>query len=91
MEFGAVLQRMRKESGISQEEMSLKLHKSRSSISKLETNKLELRATDLVNWCRITNNPDVMMGFIYGQDAVLMASDVVQSIGMALITLGGIL
>ncbi|WP_106494932.1 helix-turn-helix domain-containing protein [Lentibacillus sp. Marseille-P4043] len=93
MEFGPVLRRMRRVADISQEEMAEKLHISRSNISRLENDKLDLKAADLIKWCNITNNPDVMMAFIYGTDVVtsLISTGASQLITGAILFLGGLL
>lgn len=93
MEFGAVLRRMRKQAGMSQESIAEELHIARSSISKLERDRLELRASDLISWCRITNNPEVLMTFVYGADVATQLIDAGAStlISGAIIFLGGIL
>jgi len=93
LEFGSVLRRMRRVADISQEEMAEKLHMSRSNVSRLENNRMDLKAVDLINWCRITNHPDILMSFIYGAD---VASTLIGSGATTLITgtiafLGGVL
>ncbi len=92
MEFGAVLRRMRRVADISQEEMAEALHISRSNISRLELNKIELKAADLINWCKITNHPEVMMAFIYGTDVMVALHGATQLItGTISLFLGGII
>lgn len=93
MEFGAVLRKMRKGADLSQEALAEELHISRSNISRLESNNLELKATDLIKWCRITNNPEVLMTFVYGADIATQLIDAGAStlISGAIIFLGGIL
>jgi len=86
MEFGAVLRRMRKGADMSQEALAEKMHISRSNISKLESNKLELKAADLINWCRITNNPDILIAFVYGMDVLAGTTQFISTI-----LLGGII
>lgn len=90
MEFGAVLRKMRKEAGLSQEEMAEKLHVSRSNISRLETDKLELKAVDLLRWCKITNNPDVLMALYAAVDIATNLEPLTQLITGTITLLGGI-
>ena len=90
LEFGSTLRKMRKGAGFSQEALAEKLHMSRSNISKLEGNKLDLRASDLINWCRITNNPDVLMALYTGAEVVNQLQPVTQMITGAILFLGGI-
>lgn len=91
MMFGAVLRKMRKEAGFSQELLAEKLHMSRSNVSRLEGDKIELKVVDLVKWCRVTNNPDIMMGFIYGVDALNTIQPAMQLITGTIFFLGGLL
>lgn len=91
MEFGSVLRKMRVSAGLSQEALADKLHMSRSNISKLERNKLDLRASDLINWCRITNNPDVLMALYAGVEVIHQLQPVTQLITGFITILGGIL
>lgn len=83
MEFGSILRKMRKEAGLTQEDMALEMHMSISNISRLETDKYELKAIDLLRWCKITNNPDVLMALYASVD---VASTAVASGATALIT-----
>lgn len=92
MEFGKALRLMRKGAGMSQEDMAESMHIARSSISKLERDQLELRASDLIRWCRVTDNPDVLMAIYAGIDvtATLIASGATSTIiGTISILLGG--
>lgn len=94
MEFGSVLRRMRRVADLSQEEMAEKMHMSRSNISRLENDRMELKAADLIQWCRITNNPDVLMALYQGIDvtATLVASGATTLItGTITFLLGGII
>ncbi|MUK89121.1 helix-turn-helix domain-containing protein [Ornithinibacillus sp. L9] len=88
MQFGAVLRRMRKGAGLSQEELAEKLHIARSNISKLERDKMKLSAEDLINWCRSTQAQDVLIAFVNGLDPVSII-DGMQMVGT--IILGGLL
>lgn len=86
MEFGATLRKMRKGADMSQEDMAEKLHISRSNISRLETNSLELKAVDLINWANITGTQDMLIAMILSVDTTL-----VQSVLDSIMTLGTIL
>ena len=83
MEFGIVLRMMRKSAGMTQEDMAEEMHVSRSTVAKLETDRVELKAVDLINWCRITNNPDVLMALYAGTD---VATAIMSSGAATLIT-----
>ena len=53
MKFGAILRKTREQVGLSQIEMAELLHMSRSSISKLENDRAELKAETLLKWAKI--------------------------------------
>lgn len=93
MEFGSLLKKMRVVADISQEEMAEKLHMSRSNVSRLENNRMDLKAVDLIKWCRVTDNPDVLMALYAGIDvtATLVASGATTLITGFISLIGGIL
>jgi len=96
VEFGQILRKMRKEAGFSQEELAEELHISRSNISRLETNNLELKASDLVNWCNVTNAQEVLIAFLLGADGIGMMQQILDIMAttstlVGTILLGGIL
>lgn len=73
MMFGSVLKRVRLKAGLSQEELAEKLYLSRSSVSRLENDRLELKAADLIRWFQVTQAPEVAAALICGVDiAALM-------------------
>ncbi len=93
LEIGTKLRKMRKEAGISQELMADLLHISRSNVSRLEGNKIELKAVDLLRWCKITNNPEMLMVLYASIDvtATLVASGATSLITGFISILGGVL
>jgi transcriptional regulator with XRE-family HTH domain len=93
VEFGSLLKKMRVVADISQEEMAEKLHMSRSNVSRLENNRMDLKAVDLIKWCRVTDNPDVLMALYAGIDvtATLVASGATTLITGFISLIGGIL
>lgn len=60
-QLGVHLRKMRKKAGLSQEDMAHALHMSISNISRFETDKYEIKGIDLLRWCKITNDPDMLM------------------------------
>lgn len=72
MEFGSDLRTMRKRAGMSQEDVALELHMSISNISRLETNKYELKAADLTRWAHATNSMDLLVALLSGIDIVIV-------------------
>lgn len=69
---GKLLRKMRKEAGMSQEDMSFELHMSISNISRLETNKYELKASDLLRWVNITQSQEVLAAIVLGIDVAVL-------------------
>ena len=86
MQFGSVLRKARKKAGLSQEDMALELHMSISNVSRLETNKYELKAADLVRWCNITNAPELLIALAVGADGIGKVQQIIE-----LITSSGLL
>lgn len=91
MEFGSRLRKMRKGAGLSQENMAHELHMSISNISRLESDKYELKAVDLIKWCKITNNPDMLMALYAAAEVANHLQPVTQLITGTILFLGGII
>jgi transcriptional regulator with XRE-family HTH domain len=93
MDVGQLLRQMRKGAGMSQEALSEELYIERSSISKLERNQLELRATDLLRWTDITQNQELLAATILSIDVSILqqALELATSSTLAGLILGGIL
>lgn len=68
IQFGQLLRDMRKKAGMSQEDIAFELHMSISNVSRLETNKYELKAADLIRWANITNSQELLAAMILGVD-----------------------
>src|SRR5690625_675059 len=90
--FGKLLRRMRKSAGMSQEDIAHELHMSISSVSRLETEKYELKAADLLKWANITQSQEVIAALILGLDVTVLqqALEMVSKI-VATVLLGGII
>jgi len=90
--LGKLLRGMRKAAGMSQEEIAHELHMSISSVSRLETEKYELKAADLLKWASITQSQEVIAAMILGLDVgVLQQALELASKFVATIFLGGII
>ncbi|WP_368859650.1 helix-turn-helix domain-containing protein [Halalkalibacter sp. APA_J-10(15)] len=50
MQFGSILKKVRLNAELSQEELAEKMFLSRSAVSGLENDKLELKASDMIRW-----------------------------------------
>lgn len=72
MQLGAVLRKMRKSAGMSQEDIALDLHMSISNVSRLETGKYELKAVDLLSWASVTGAQDVLAALVLSVDIAVV-------------------
>jgi len=91
IEFGKKLREMRKRAGLSQENIAHELHMSISNVSRLETEKYELKASDLVRWANVTQSQEVIAAMILGLDVgVLQQALELASKFVATIFIGGI-
>lgn len=68
MEIPAALIKMRKEAKLKQTCMAKLMGMTRSNIAKLETGRIHTKAEDLLKWCKITNNPDMLMALYAAVD-----------------------
>ncbi|QKS71940.1 helix-turn-helix domain-containing protein [Paenalkalicoccus suaedae] len=68
MQFGSLLRKTRKASGFSQEEVAEKLLVSRSTVSRLENDEIELKAVDLIRWFQVTQAPEITVALLVGLD-----------------------
>jgi transcriptional regulator with XRE-family HTH domain len=82
MKYGAILRACRDRIGMSQEDMALKLNRSRSAISKLETDQQELDVRTLAQWADITNAKEVLVAFICGMDGMTIMQSIMQMTGV---------
>lgn len=68
MEFGEVLRKARLVKGYTQEEMAEKMNMSREAISKLERNRVALKAADFIRWFQVTDMPQIAAAMLCGID-----------------------
>lgn len=61
MNLGAILRAARERKGLSQEKLAEKLHRSRSCISKFETNQKTIDVPTFIFWMNTTNAKDIMI------------------------------
>ncbi|MBP1917217.1 transcriptional regulator with XRE-family HTH domain [Lederbergia galactosidilyticus] len=81
MNLGVALRKTRKFAGFSQETMAELMHLPRSTISKLENNKLVLKADDLIRWCNVTQTQEIAIALIYGVDVPTVVQNLTTLIG----------
>ncbi len=60
MEFGEILRKA--------EEMAEKMNMSREAISKLERNRVALKAVDFIRWFQVTDMPQIAAAMVCGAD-----------------------
>ena len=78
MKYGAILRACRDRIGMTQEQMALRLHTSRSAVSKLENDEQELNVRTLTEWVEITGAREVMVAFICGMDGLSIMQGLLQ-------------
>ncbi|MEX3715415.1 helix-turn-helix transcriptional regulator [Cytobacillus horneckiae] len=68
MQYGTFLKKLRLIRGYSQEEMAEQMLMPRTTISKVENNKMELKLSDAIRWGQITNAPEALAAMLCGVD-----------------------
>lgn len=81
MEFGQLLKKTRKMAGLTQQDLAVELNMSRTNVSKLERNKLELKAADLFEWLKVTQAQELAAFLLCGVDIGTVAQNITQLIG----------
>ena len=88
MKYGSILQACRERAGLSQEQLALKLNRSRSCISKLEHDLKSLDVPTLVSWAKETGTQEVIVAFICGMDGLTIMQSILDTVvGGVMITL----
>lgn len=73
MNLGAVLKTARERGGLTQDELALKLHTTKSCISKYENDRKEPRISILMDWMKQTNAQDLIVAAMLNIDPVAVA------------------
>lgn len=81
MKFGPMLREARIKAGFSQEEIAPLLFLPRSSISKIENDKVELKARDLIRWFQVTQAPEIAAALLCGVDVAVVSQLLTTLIG----------
>lgn len=76
---------------MSQEDMALELHMSISNVSRLESDKYELKASDLIRWCNATQAQEVLVAFACGVDGLSIMHNILDVATTVGTILGGII
>lgn len=80
-QYGEFLKKARMVSGLSQEHLAEKLFMPRSTISKVENNRMELKMSDAARWCQATNVPDLLAAILCGVDVSTVVMTLSKLIG----------
>lgn len=80
LEYGHILKALRIKAGLSQEQMAEKLNRSRSCISKFETNKKVVDLSTFLQWVDVTRCQEVAIAMLYGIDGMTVLSQILQTI-----------
>ncbi|KMY49203.1 helix-turn-helix domain-containing protein [Peribacillus loiseleuriae] len=81
MQFGSMLRKTRIRSGFSQEELAEKIFLSRSAVSRLENDKLELKLADAIRWFQATQAPEALAALLCGVDISTVVQNLSTLIG----------
>ena len=81
MTYGSVLKNVRLKAGISQEIMAEKMFISRSTVSRLENDRLKLTVEDAVRWGQVTQATEVVAALLCGVDLVLISQLITSLVG----------
>ncbi|WP_438312318.1 helix-turn-helix domain-containing protein [Sporosarcina sp. FA9] len=81
MNFGPLLKKARIGAGLSQEELAPQMFLPRSTISKLENDKMEIKASDLIRWFQETQVPEVAVALLCGVDVIAVSQLITSLLG----------
>ncbi|WP_313804748.1 helix-turn-helix transcriptional regulator [Cytobacillus sp.] len=81
MQYGSVFKKARKLSGLSQEVLAEKMFMPRSTISKVENNKMELKLSDAIRWFNATQAPEALAAMLCGVDIATIAQHLSMLVG----------
>lgn len=79
--FGAVLRACRERAGLTQEQLAEKLHRSRSCISKFESDKKTLDVMTLIRWTDVTNSKEIAYMIVSGIEPMMILQQMMTMIG----------
>ncbi len=71
----------REKAGLSQEKLAELLYRSRSCISKFESNEKKLDLDTVVRWAEVTSTKEIVVAFIYGMDGLSIIQSLLPAIG----------
>ncbi|MEH7392438.1 helix-turn-helix domain-containing protein [Bacillus sp. JJ1474] len=81
MQLGSIFKKTRMLSGLSQEALAEQLYMPRSTISKVENNKMELKISDAIRWFQVTQAPEALAALLCGVDITTVVQTLSKLIG----------
>lgn len=81
MQYGPIFKKTRKLSGLSQEALAEKMFMPRSTISKVENGKMELKLSDAVRWFQTTQAPEALAALLCGVDVNMIIQNISMLVG----------
>ncbi|QVY60967.1 helix-turn-helix domain-containing protein [Cytobacillus gottheilii] len=81
MQVGGILKICREKAGFSQEQLAEKLHRSRSCISKIESDKKTLDLGTFIRWMNETSATDIACAIVSGVDPVMLMQQMMPLVG----------
>ncbi|HHY74073.1 MAG TPA: helix-turn-helix transcriptional regulator [Bacillus bacterium] len=81
MQLGQIFKKSRKLSGLSQEALAEIMFMPRSTISKVENDKMELKISDAIRWFQATQAPEVLAAVLCGVDVTTVIQTLTTLLG----------
>lgn len=84
--YGPLLRQMRKQAGMSQEDIAHELYMSISNVSRIESGKYHVKLSDAVRWANVTGAQDVFIATLLSVDVTIVQQiiDAGTTIGLVL-------
>ncbi|MEH7342719.1 helix-turn-helix transcriptional regulator [Bacillus sp. JJ1532] len=81
MQLGQIFKKSRKLSGLSQEALAEIMFMPRSTISKVENDKMELKISDAIRWFQATQAPEMLVAVLCGVDVTTVVQTLTKLVG----------
>lgn len=81
MQLGQIFKKSRKLSGLSQEALAELMFMPRSTISKVENDKMELKISDAIRWFQATQAPEMLAAILCGVDVTTVVQTLTTLLG----------
>lgn len=80
VEYGNILKAIRIKAGLSQEDLASLLNRSRSCISKIESNKKIIDLSTFMQWVEVTKAQEIAIVMMFGVDSIAIIQDLLPHI-----------